>query len=169
MAQAVLVFAIEDGFLCRPGHPDIGVPNAQRFVFLPVPGIEDGVMFFRYRTARQADLPGAECFVLMANLGGDPKGVAEENAVALERAFPHAMHVLLLDARTGWARAMSSSATAASEPELAAAVAAVCAGASWDESDPILVELDGATFAVRLEHAGTFWRATIRGQGATAP
>jgi hypothetical protein len=161
--REAVVFAIEDGFLCPPGHPHVGQPNASRFVFLPVAGIEHGPQFFRFRAVTDGDQAGVECFVLNAIGAADPTGIADREVLHLERAFPAATHALLLDARTGWARATLSPGMTGDQPELAAAcVAAVRAGAGWDESDPIVVELPGATFAVSLEHAGTFWRATIR-------
>ncbi|WP_437893658.1 hypothetical protein [Sorangium sp. So ce124] len=40
-------------------------------------------------------------------------------------------------------------------------MAAVLAGASWDESDPILVELDEERFAVSLVHDDGLWKAVV--------
>ncbi|MGK3990477.1 hypothetical protein WME99_45950 [Sorangium sp. So ce136] len=156
---------IEDGFLCPPGGPWANELTLDRFVMLPLPGVERDVQFFRYSAAFPDGPFAAEHFVLMATPGGGPSAAAQA-LPHLERAFPSATVTLLLDARTGWARARLSELGAASRKDLAAGcVAAVLAGASWDESDPILVDLDDARFAVRLVHQGERWQAVIRARG----
>jgi hypothetical protein len=164
---SVQVKPIEDGFLVPPGHPAAGEVTPGRFVMLPVPGVEHGAQFFRYTAALQGDSHAFELFVLIATPGGDPSA-AHRALPHLERAFPAAAVALLLDARTGWARARVSALRDPGRNELAAGcVAAVLAGASWDESDPILVELDEERFAVSLVHESARWHAVVRAQ--TAP
>ncbi|WP_437708440.1 hypothetical protein WMF45_30170 [Sorangium sp. So ce448] len=166
-AVSAEVKPIEDGFLVPPGHPGAGEVTAGRFVMLPVPGVEPSPQFFRYSAALQGDPRTSEFFILIATPGGDPSA-APRALPHLERAFPSATVALLLDARTGWVRARVSALKDAGRKELAAGcVAAVLAGASWDESDPILVELDEEHFAVSLVHGSERWHAVIRAQ--TAP
>ncbi|WP_437310648.1 hypothetical protein [Sorangium sp. So ce388] len=156
---------IEDGFLCPPGGPWANAVTPHRFVMLPLPGVEHDVQFFRYSAALPDGPRAAEHFVLMATPGGGPSAAAQA-LPHLERAFPSVTVTLLLDARTGWARARLSGPGAASRKDLAAGcVAAVLAGASWDDSDPILVDLDDEHFAVSLVHEGQHWRAVIRARG----
>ncbi|WP_441292578.1 hypothetical protein ACSRUE_21230 [Sorangium sp. KYC3313] len=158
---SVQVKPIEDGFLVPPGHPGAGEVTAGRFVMLPVPGVEHSPQFFRYSAALQGAPRASEFFVLIATPFGDPSA-ASRALPHLERAFPSATVALLLDARTGWARASVSALNDAGRKELAAGcVAAVLASASWDESDPILVELDEAHFAVSLVHHVDLWDAVI--------
>jgi hypothetical protein len=160
-AVSAEVKPIEDGFLVPPGHPGAGEVTAGRFVMLPVPGVEPSPQFFRYSAALQGDPRTSEFFILIATPGGDPSA-APGALPHLERAFPSATVALLLDARTGWARASVSALKDAGRKELAAGcVAAVLAGASWDESDPILVELDEEHFAVSLVHHVDLWDAVI--------
>ncbi|CAN95575.1 MULTISPECIES: hypothetical protein [Sorangium] len=166
-AVSAQVTPIEDGFLVPPGHPGAGEVTPSRFVMLPVPGVEHSPQYFRYSAALQGDPRAFEFFVLIATPGGDPSA-APGALPHLERAFPSATVALLLDARTGWARASASALEDAGRKDLAAGcVAAVLAGASWDESDPILVALDEENFAVSLVHESERWHAVIRAQ--TAP
>ncbi|WP_438038043.1 hypothetical protein [Sorangium sp. So ce128] len=160
-AVSVQVKPIEDGFLVPPGHPWAGDVTPGRFVMLPVPGVEHSPQYFRYSTELQGDPRASELFVLIATPGGDPSA-APRALPHLERAFPSATVALLLDARTGWARASVSALKDAGREELAAGcVAALLAGASWDESDPILVELDEEHFAVSLVHHIDHWDAVV--------
>lgn len=160
-AVSAQVKPIEDGFLVPPGNPWAGQVTAGRFVILPVPGVEPSPQFFRYSAALQGDPHSSELFILLATPEADPSA-ASRALPHLERAFPSATVVLLLDARTGWARASVSALKDAGRKELAAGcVAAVLAGASWDESDPILVELDEERFAVSLVYHTEHWNAVV--------
>lgn len=160
-AVSAQVKPIEYGFLVPPGHPGAGEVTAGRFVILPVPGVEHSPQFFRYSAALQGDPHTSEFFILLATPGADPSA-ASRALPHLERAFPSATVALLLDARTGWARASVSALKDAGRKELAAGcVAAVLAAASWDESDPILVELDEERFAVSLVYHIEHWDAVV--------
>lgn len=167
VTDVLVVRPVEDGFLCPPGDPNAGKTNPNGFVFLATPGVTRGLQYFRFEVAT-ADDSGTEHFVLNASSAGDPTGVAALEVPHLERAFPAAVHTLLTDARPGWARAQPAGTRGETLPAGAAAcVAAVCAGAAWDESDPIVVEIGGRDFAASLVHGAQSWTATIRYQAAS--
>ena len=157
------IVPFEDGFLCDPTHPHVGEVSPQRFVFLPLPGLASSAQYFRFNAGVEHDAPTAEYFILNGAAGEDSRIAATDAVRHLAIAFPSAMHTVMLESRTGWARARASVQSTPVQTELAAAcVAAVLAGASWDESDPILVEMVDTLFAVSLVRVEGLWRATVR-------
>ena len=61
--------------------------------------------------------------------------------------------------RTGWARVTWPRDT--DREHAAAAVAVVKASGSWDESSPIVVEVEGQTFDVVTAFDGEVWQVTV--------
>jgi hypothetical protein len=62
--------------------------------------------------------------------------------------------------RTGWARVACSDGDAGALAS--AAVATVKASAGWDESTPIIVDVEAQRFTVMMEYVDKQWRAEVR-------
>jgi hypothetical protein len=133
-------------------------PDGIRFVVLP--GLTEPLQFFRVPVAAEAsDEPPPTLLVvnaLHAPLAGErTEGVRAILAATQRNAIP-----CFVDAyRAGWTRARAVSG--ANREVTAAAVAVVQYGASWDESDPIVVDVNGTEFAVSVSFRDGKLRARV--------
>jgi hypothetical protein len=148
---------VEDGFYHPSGDDPRSVVDASGFRHLPVAGLSATLQFFRVRLVEPGSGTSSEHVVLSAHY---PR-LADPVILSLEAALrPHTAGAALaftLEDRTGWARARADSPG----PLAAAAIAVVKACASWDESDPIVVELARRCFDVSLRHEGQSWSVRV--------
>jgi hypothetical protein len=144
---------VEDGFY-HPWRDDTkSVIDAFAFRHIPIAGLSTTLQFFRVRLVEPSSGASSEHVVLSAH---HPR-LADSVITTLDAALrPHTRGVALsftLEDRSGWARALADSPG----PLAAAAIAIVKAHASWDESDPVVVELARRCFDVSPRHDGERW------------
>ncbi len=152
MSGAVAIDIVEDGFF-QPEHsvmPDGTV--AHRFRFVTVPDLDGTLMFFRARV-------GLHDHVIV---GASHPRLYETDIsfarAALERAYPETFFSFSVESTPGFARLVHDGPHPL---EAAAANGAWMCFAAWDESDPILMEVDGVAYAVSVQRLDGKWQATV--------
>lgn len=162
LSRSALAFSIElveDGFFVPDeGHVPSSMSNGFRFVHLP--GIDPPMQFFRANVAPETGAEEAVSLLVInaiqPALGDD--GIGRLHAtMAAAKSQPTACFCLA--GGRGWVRARA--ARGVDREVTAAAVAVVQFSASWDESDPIVVDVDGIEFAVSVSFADGRHRARV--------
>jgi hypothetical protein len=147
---------VEDGLYHPPHQGAAPALRANGFRHIPVAGLGSPVQFFRVRLVDPTSGATSEQLVISAHHPPMPDAVVREVS-ALRVHAPGVALAFTLEDRVGWARAVADTPAAG-----AAAIAIVKASASWDESDPIAVDVAGVSFDVRARHDGEAWVVDVR-------
>jgi hypothetical protein len=161
-SRSALVFSIElleSGFFVpADGHAPATSPNAFRIVHLP--DISTSLQFFRARiTTGEGQEVAASLLVINAisPAPGDDGMSSLHETMTAAKSQPGACFCLA--GGDGWLRARA--ARGLDREVTAAAVAVVQFAASWDESEPIVVDVDGTEFTVSVSFADGRHRARV--------
>lgn len=155
---------IEDGFV-KPLEP-LESPGSEKtesgpFRILCLPGIDTTLQYFRVSlTSATTSLRLRESVVICANHPALTDEAIASNTAALSTHFPGQVLLFLRQSRTGWARV--TCVDSPPDEVAAAATAAVMALGGWDESSPIVVEVDTHPYDVFLEFRDKQWVARVQ-------
>jgi hypothetical protein len=160
--DVIIVLPAFDGFFREPeGGFQATLVDPHRFHHVPLAGLPEPLQFFRSTAIASENRSSLHLVLLGLQLSDDAMFAS---ARAVRDAFPETVVTFVRDARTGYARATCCHPVAGELASAAASsVAAMLAGGSWDESDPIVIDLDSARFDVSLELRQTGgWTARIK-------
>lgn len=123
-----------------------------------VDGLPTPLQFFRVRLTPSVGGEPSHQVVASACPPFLPDGVAEATRRVLPTCLPSALSLIVED-HAGWARA--TSATGAPRHETAAAVAHIKVVAGWDETEPVVVTVDGEAWQVLARFHEEQWQLAI--------
>jgi len=158
--RIIFVVLEHDGFFhpLTPGAPN-GLVDANQFHHVAVEGLPLQLQFWRLLT------DGFVQLVLFTNQPVLAEAVMSEATSALAGAFPGAILTFVSHAQAGFARASLSQHDAhLPESFAAASLAVVLACGSWDESDPIVIELAGTRFETSPKYDEGRWQVRVRSE-----
>jgi hypothetical protein len=148
----VLTARVDDwGFVVSA---DLAAPERSsdgRWRLVYVDGLKDQLQFATVTVLAEAE----HQIVVLFAYKEEPQAIVE----AVARCFPTHTPATVREDTTGWARA--TCADSASHELVVAAVAVCMAIGSWDESIPILVELEDSQFEAFLELRDERWHARV--------
>jgi len=124
-----------------------------------VDGLEQSLQFVRVTLTASPTQTSTELVVVSAY----PPFAADRIADAAQRILPGcapAKLCMVVQDRTGWARVAAFGH--ADAEAIAAAVAHSKITGGWDETDPIVVEIDGLRFEVSGEFRNEAWHLVVR-------
>ncbi len=122
-----------------------------------IPGVQAPVQFFRVPTRASITSPPTEALVIAAHHPRVHGAELTHLAQLVSARFPDKPLVFTSEVRVGYCRALAT----IPDVQLAAVVALVQVACGWDESNPIVVEIGGETFAITWRHVDHIWRATV--------
>jgi hypothetical protein len=145
--------------LFTSGASSIPADPRRELATVHVAGLEQLLQFARVTMTSTLTQNPAEHVVVSAY----PPFPAERIVDAVQRLLlvcaPAALTMVVQD-RTGWAKAKPFAA--ASPESVAAAVAHTKITGGWDESDPIVIEVDALQFNVSGEFKNEAWHLVVR-------
>lgn len=143
-----------------PTSPIYGLPEnvIQDLSFVHVEGLEQPVQFSRVRLVPIPRGEPADHVVVSLYPPVPPDAIPGATRRLLRASSPAALCFVVED-EFGWARATS---VASSPPQaVAAAVAHSKIVGGWDESDPIVVTVDGEAFQISGQFEDGSWRLAV--------
>ena len=130
----------------------------QDFETVYVEGLVSPLPFFSVSLASVPEGELTHHLVVSAYPPFPPDAILDATGRVL-RASSSATLCFIVEDQTGWARA--TSVTGGSPPSVAAAVAHTKIVGGWDESDPIVVTVDGAAFQISPHVDGSRWKLAV--------
>jgi hypothetical protein len=169
----VTVWKLESGFFARDRELAAAM-QAHQFSTRVIPEIDEVTQFFRVRAEVPDSLgPSGEIWVIFIRAAGYASALAQaaqlpdvhprlvELRPRLLAALPEARFCFVTGDREGFARIADPEAAPVA---FAAAVAVVKYYASWDESNPIVVETNRERCAVSVDFTADHYLATVQTQ-----
>lgn len=149
---------IEDGFF----HPSTQFAgentDAHHFHYVGVAGIPVSVQFVRARVTIPSENPSEHLLIGAAHPALEPETIAEiQRCVA--PLYPSASLSFYVQHEVGQAKLVHDGTQSAMS--IAAASAAWMCCASWDESDPIVIVVNGRPIAASMEYSYGRWSAKL--------
>lgn len=149
---------LEDGFLHAPDHvrgPRSDATDSHR---IPVPGLAAPLQYFHVRVEPQREDARLDYVVVFEAALPLRSEIAAKLAVVVLEVKGS---TLLLAARRGTGRASVRCERLDDQDRVASAVATVMASASWDQNDPVVVDVNERPRAVRLVFESGSWTSTV--------
>jgi hypothetical protein len=147
---------LEDGFL----HPaDRRLESADNGSHnIPLLGLMAPLQYFRVQVGPGGDDGSLSYIVVFETM---PPFRPEDLATLASFWVERTNSILVLAAHQGAGRVAIRRGPDDDHRAIVSAVATVLASASWDESDPIVVDVQANRFAVKLTFDAGWWRSTI--------
>jgi hypothetical protein len=147
------------GFFADGVPVELKVAGAEEPSFVRVDGLTAPLQFFRTRVTAVGSGVQTEHVVVSAYYPAlESDALARAVALLLPVCGPAALTIVVAD-KQGWAKASRFSDVPADA--VAASVAYTKASGGWDESDPILVDVDGSTFTISARFENGRWELGV--------
>lgn len=149
---------VEDGFFHSAEEcPDDRIDD-NRWHHIGVIGLPASVQFFRARVSPTNE-PPSEHLLIGTYYPRLPDETLKAVRSSIAATYPSASLSCVVEWSTGRSKLIHEGRQ--SPFAVAAAAAAWMCFGSWDESDPILVTVDGRTLAASMEHSANRWYARL--------
>jgi len=155
--RVVLIARINDwGFAVSPSptQPELSPDGRWRLVY--VDGVNDPVQFTTVTVLAEAPSTLEHQILVIGAYKDEPQSLVDEVA----RCFPKHAPAAIRKNATGWARA--ACADSALHEVVVASIGIVKASGGWDESSPIIVDIDDSQFEAFMEFRQERWQARVQ-------
>jgi hypothetical protein len=159
MKSATFLAGVGQWGLFTSGPSSIPVDPTRDLATVHVAGLEQLLQFARVTMTAALTQNSTEHVVVSAYPPFPTEKIVDAVQRLLPVCAPSALCMVVQD-RTGWAKATPFAA--ASPESVAAAVAHSKITGGWDESDPIVIEVDPLRFSVSGEFKNETWHLVVR-------
>jgi hypothetical protein len=144
----------------RPSIPIDGLPDdvRQDLLFVHIPGLETTLSFCRVRLDPVLGGAPTDIVVVSAYAPFPPDSIPDATRMLLPASSPAGL-CLIVEGETGWARA--TSVTSIPPEAVAAAVAHSKIVGGWDETNPIVITVQGDAFQVSGRFENATWKLAV--------